>query len=253
MNIFNRIVMILIVLFLVAVVAVVVAIPLTAADQVQAVSESFKTAILNQNDTFFFFSFLAAAGILLLLLFILLWFELRRPARKTVQVKTQGASDAQLAIDSVAQSLEYRIDELAGVRKVRPRIISNGGSVEVNLDLDTSPSVNIPALTDQVVSMTQEIVGGQLGLKMRGKVHVNIHHEPYPRGTMPVNPPLAGAQAGAPVAAARPVERAGSAPAPVEAAANKPASSIFDAKPVASSPAPAEPKQDKPSGNNNPA
>ncbi|MGC9361112.1 MAG: hypothetical protein ACP5G7_12220, partial [Anaerolineae bacterium] len=65
-----------------------------------------------------------------------------------------------------------------------------GNSVKVQLDLDTSPSVNIGLLTDQIVDMVHDIVEGQLGLKIAGKVRVNVHHEPYPKGTMPPTQPL---------------------------------------------------------------
>ncbi|MBC7236858.1 MAG: hypothetical protein H5T69_13545 [Chloroflexi bacterium] len=86
--------------------------------------------------------------------------------------------------------MEYRIDELPGVRSANTHIVSRGRDVDVAIDLDTSPSVNIPVLTDQIVNLAHEIVEKQLGVKIHGKVNIRVRHEPYPRGTMPTTVPL---------------------------------------------------------------
>jgi len=187
MNVLNRIIMVLIILFLVVAVGTVLLTPFNSVS-VTRLNLDYMETILSDAQVLMIFR-AAGAGVLLILL-LLLWFELWRPRRKTVRIKTQSGGNAQLDVQSVAQSLEYRIDELPGVRQVRPRIISRGRDVEVVLDLDTSPSVNIPALTEQIVKLTNDIVEGQLGLKIRSKVRLNIRHEPYPRGTMPSTGPL---------------------------------------------------------------
>ncbi|MGI6381539.1 MAG: alkaline shock response membrane anchor protein AmaP [Anaerolineae bacterium] len=187
MNVFNRIVVVLLFLGLIALAVFAVARPLQLLDWAQTNLALFGEQVF---DAAFWQMFSIGAYVLIALLVILLWLEVRRRRRKTVRVKTRAKSDAQLALDSVAHSLEYRIDELAGVRKVVPKIRSYGKSAAIQLDLDTSPSVNIGLLTDQIVDMVHDIVEGQLGLKIAGKVHVNVHHEPYPKGTMPPTQPL---------------------------------------------------------------
>lgn len=186
MNTFNRIVMVLGILIWIAAVSYVVLLPLDAVGVARFGLDQFEQSLF--DDQFFTF-FLATSGVILFLLLVLFLLELRRPRRRTVRIKTQGRGNAQLDVESVTQSLEYRVDELAGVRQVRTHIRSRGKDVDVALDLDTSPSVNIPVLTDQVVGLAQDIVEGQLGLKIHGQVRVNIKHEPYPRGTMPVTTP----------------------------------------------------------------
>lgn len=183
MNTFNRIVMVLGILVWIAAVTYVVLLPLDAVGVARIGLDQFEQSLFDDQ---FFTYFLAVSGVVLFLLLVLLWLELRRPRRRTVRIKTQGRGNAQLDIESVIQSLEYRVDELAGVRQVRTHVRSRGKDVDVALDLDTSPSVNIPVLTDQVVSLAQDIVEEQLGLQIHGQVRVNIKHEPYPRGTMPV-------------------------------------------------------------------
>jgi len=194
MNVLNRIIMVLIVLFLIVVVGTVLLTPLNFVDQTR-LNLDYAQDVLSDVRVLLIFRIIC--GGLLLVLLILLWFELWRPRRKSVRIKTESGGRAQLDVQSVAQSLEYRIDELPGVRQVRPRIISRGKDVEVILDLDTSPSVNIPALTDQIVKLSNDIVEGQLGIKIRSRVRLNIRHEPYPRGKMPPTAPAARESAAA--------------------------------------------------------
>lgn len=181
MNIFNRIVMVLLILALFALVVLLLLFPREVAVVIQTAMGNAQE-LLNTGQ--FFIIFVAICGVVLLFLLVLLWLELRHPQLKTVHIAAAKSGDAQLGIQSVAQSLENRIDELAGVRKVEARVASHNKDVEVLLNLDTSPSVNVPTLSDQIVDLTRDIVEAQLGLKIRGKVRINVRHEPYPRGTM---------------------------------------------------------------------
>jgi len=209
MNVFNRIVMILSILAWIALVVFTMLDPLTAIGFATDNLDYYEQLIF---DEVFFYYFVWGAGALLLILLILLWLEIRHRRYKTVRIRGKGRGTGELSIDSVVQSLEYRVDELLGVRKVRPRVTSRGKDVEVVLDLDTSPTVNIPILTEQVVKLCQDVVEVQLGLKIHGKVRVSISHEPYARGALPVAEPAAGERARRPEIAKRPAV----APTPAE-------------------------------------
>lgn len=187
MKVFNRIVVVIGILVGLAGSLLVLLYPLQAAETVQAVVAQFQEALY---DARFQTLFIVTMVVLIALLLFLLVLELRRGRRKSVRIRTEGPAKAVLGVDSIEQSLEYRIDELVGVRKVVPHVRSRGKDVEVAVDLDTSPSVNIPVLTDQVVNLCRDIVEGQLGVKLHGKIMINVHHEPYPRGTMPPTQPL---------------------------------------------------------------
>jgi len=220
MNVLNRIIMVLIVLFLIVVVGTVLLTPLNFLD-VTRLNLDYAQNVLSDAQILLMLRIICG-GVLLVLL-ILLWFELWRPRRKSVRIETDSGGRAQLDVQSVAQSLEYRIDELPGVRQVRPRIISRGKDVEVILDLDTSPSVNIPALTDQIVKLSNDIVEGQLGIKIRSRVRLNIRHEPYPRGQMPPTASAARESAVASVSERPAAKTTEPAPAPASEAMPAPA------------------------------
>jgi len=50
--------------------------------------------------------------------------------------------------------------------------------VEVELDLETSPEVDVPTKTEEVCQVTREAIEDKMGLKLC-KVRVNIKYAPY--------------------------------------------------------------------------
>ncbi len=246
MNVFNRIVMCILILLSLAAAVFLFATHVYGLETIGNAVNALRDALY--ADPMIFYAFLAATGLWAVLMIVLFILEVRRPRRKFVRIRTKSGGKAQLGVESVMQSLEYRIDELAGVRKVHPRIISHGRDVEVIVDLDTSPSVNVPVLTDQVVDLCHSIVEEQLGVKIRGKVVVNVRHEPYPRGTMPPTGPLGEAAiATTPTltqARPRPAPTARPAPAPtvepVTAAPEEPAPALEPEEPAEEETLPAQ-------------
>jgi len=229
MRVFNRIVMVIGILVSIALALFVVLRPMDAVQIAQTNISLFDESLYNSQ---FQLVFIVGVAVWIALLLFLLVLELRRPRKKTVKIRTDSGANAVLGVESVMQSLEYRIDELAGVRKVVPHVRSRGKDLDVAIDLDTSPSVNIAALTDQVVALSRDIIENQLGVKMHGKVSIFVRHEPYPRGTMP-----AAAPAAAPVTQAQPkvVEAT-----PVQA---RPTEQAPEAKPAALREAVREPRR----------
>ncbi|MHB1318069.1 MAG: alkaline shock response membrane anchor protein AmaP [Anaerolineae bacterium] len=182
MNVFNRIVMVLLILGLLALSAVMFLTPQAAMDNtVAAISSVRNSAIFDADQNTYYLGGIAVVALLLLILLIL---EIRKSRQKSVRIKTEGNGRARIGVDSVVQSLAYRIDELPGVRDAKARVTSRGNDVAVAIDLHTSPTVNVPAVTAQIVNLAHEIIETQLGVKIHGKVEVNVAHEPFPRGTM---------------------------------------------------------------------
>jgi len=198
MNVFNRIVMILLILGLLALCVVMLVEPQAAVETaIYLLSNLQASGYISGGglDTYYVVGVAIAVVVLLMLLFL----EVRRGRKKSVRIKTEGNGQARIGVDSVVQSLVYRIDELPGVRDAKAHITSRGNDVAVVVDLHTSPTVNVPAVTGQVVKLAHEIIEAQLGVKIHGKVQVNVAHEPFPRGTM-----APGAPTPRPEAKARP-------------------------------------------------
>lgn len=187
MNVFNRIVMI---ILIIAMIAGGVYLLLRPMDVLNLGASGIKVLQDQVYDARFFMFFAIGGGIVLFILLLIFWLEIKRVHFRIARVQTKGKSNTWLGIQSIAQSLEYRIDELAGVRSVKPKVTSYGKDVEIYIALDASPAVNIVALTDQVTQMVSEVIETQLGLKIRGKVLIQVSQEPYPRqpGTSSILP-----------------------------------------------------------------
>jgi len=112
----------------------------------------------------------------------LLWLEVRRPRTKTIKVQKVSGGEAELTTDSIASRLEYNIDQLADVIKVKPTIGSGRKGVIVDLELETSPEIEVPMKTEEIQELTKDIIENRMGLKL-DTVRVVIQHAPYPKGT----------------------------------------------------------------------
>ena len=108
----------------------------------------------------------------------LLWLEIRRPRVKTIQVQQMNGGSAELAADSIANRLEYHIDQLADVIKVRSTIDSGRKGVKVALAVETSPEIDVPGKTEEIQVLTRDIVENRMGLQL-DTVRVVLRHTPY--------------------------------------------------------------------------
>lgn len=181
MNVFNRIVTILALGLLLALVVLVALRPI---ETIQAVQQALgvSSAFLAQLEASYRWLYIGArvlVGVLAaLLLVLLLWAELRRRRPKAVKVHTEAGSQATVTTDSVARRLAWHIDQLADVVSVTPQVEAHGKSVNVVLDLETRPEVDVPMKTDEVVGVAREVITERMGMQL-GKIQVRIKHTPY--------------------------------------------------------------------------
>jgi hypothetical protein len=119
-------------------------------------------------------------GGLIIVLLLFLWLELRNPKKKTVRVQKLAGGEAHIAVESISERLAYNIDQLPDVVKVTPKINSRSRGVDIDLLLETSPDIDVPMKTEEVLEVTREVISERMGLKI-GKVQVKIKHAPFPR------------------------------------------------------------------------
>jgi len=175
MNIFNRVVVILLLLATIVVSVIVMAVPQPVIVVIRR-ELTFAEALLTPTTHLVL---IVLGSFLILVCILLLWFELWRPERKTVRVPQVSGGEAEVSVDSIAQRLKYHVDQLAGVIEVAPSVISKGKSVDVTLDLETSPEIEVPKKTEEVCQVTKQVIEEKMGLKLH-KIRVNIRHAPYP-------------------------------------------------------------------------
>jgi hypothetical protein len=110
---------------------------------------------------------------------LVLYLELRRPRRKRVKLERISGGNVELAVESIQEGLEYRVDQLADVVSVSSKVKPRRKSIDVELNLETTPDIDVPLKTEEVCEVAREVVEGRMGLQLR-KIKVNIKHAPYP-------------------------------------------------------------------------
>ncbi|MGD2206323.1 MAG: alkaline shock response membrane anchor protein AmaP [Anaerolineae bacterium] len=183
MNVLNRLLMILLLLVIIVVTAVVVIVPLQTLDLTAKFFQwLYQNADVSMKNDWAFFAAgrVVIGGAIVIVCLFLLWLELRRPRKKTIRAQKLAGGEAHIATDSIAQRLAYNIDQLPDVVKVTPHISGKSRGVDIDLNLETTPDIDIPMKTEEVIQVTREVIVERMGLKL-GKVQVKIKHAPYPR------------------------------------------------------------------------
>jgi len=181
MNVLNRILAVILLLVLIALIVILAVAPaqgITAARGGLGRLEALRSGW----DSDYYWPYLAGRAALLLIgVAILGYFLLREvsPRRRTaVKVHTGGGSQAVVTTDSIARRLIWHVDQLADVISVAPRVTARGPSVDVFLDVETGPDIDVPMKTDEVVSVVREELTQHMGLKP-GRLEVRIRHSAF--------------------------------------------------------------------------
>ncbi|MBC8450127.1 MAG: alkaline shock response membrane anchor protein AmaP [Chloroflexi bacterium] len=178
MNLFNRIVIVVLLIVLLATTLLSLLVPRTVLDILRAGVDQIEATIPFYNIfSGIYWAYLGGGLGVVLLCLLLLWLELRRPQRKAVEVPGTEGRRMEVSVKSIAQQLQNRLSGVADVSRVRPRVVSRGKSVDVFLDMQVHPAVELPSKTEEVSQLSREIIEQQMGVKV-GKVRVNMQYGP---------------------------------------------------------------------------
>lgn len=186
MNIFNRLLMVLLIVLAIAAVILVAAAPKQSFDAASTFFAwlSKNSAYYQQSKTewpLFATARVLIGGMLVLLGLTFLWLEFRRPRRKMIHAQKLEGGESFVTVEAIVQRLEYNIDQLPEVIRVAPQITGYGRQgVDLELTVETTPEIDVPMKTDEVVQVAKEVITERMGLKL-GKVVVKIKHAPYPK------------------------------------------------------------------------
>jgi hypothetical protein len=131
--------------------------------------------------------FLAADIVLVLLALVLLWLEVRPAAKKSLTVRTVSGTQAEVSTASVQQALQQRVGQISDVYKVRPTVTGRGGGVDVHLEMETPPEIDIPSKVDEISQVARDLVESKMGLRV-SRVKVLLKHGPYSKAAPAVVP-----------------------------------------------------------------
>lgn len=120
-----------------------------------------------------------SVGVLAVLIFgSLLWLELWPHRQRGVRVQTVEGGSVELDTDSIARRLSWHLDQLSEVITVIPDVKARGNGVDIELDVETAPDIDVPLKTNEVVEVTQDLLEEDMGLRL-GRLDVRIRHAPF--------------------------------------------------------------------------
>ncbi|HDQ71237.1 MAG TPA: hypothetical protein ENN19_03955 [Chloroflexi bacterium] len=114
---------------------------------------------------------------------LLIFLEVRKPSRKSIQVEKTEGGEVQISVASIADRLHYEVDQLPGVLRVMPKVSGKRGGVVVELDVETSAKISVPDKSAEILDVAREVVEDKMGLKLAQPPRVNLRSMPYPKTT----------------------------------------------------------------------
>ncbi len=126
---------------------------------------------------------------------LLLILELYRPGPSRLRLQSIQGAEVLVTADAVTQQLEYTLDALTDVIRVKPRVATGGKNhaLDVFVELWTTADVDLQAKTQEIMGVTHQVIEDKLGLKV-GKVQIKIDQVKSPNKTKkPTLVPLSSA------------------------------------------------------------
>ena len=178
MNLFNRVVIVTLLVALLAATFLSLLAPRTVLDILRNAPDQIEATIPFYNIlSGAYWAYLGAGLGIIVLCGLLLWLELRPPHRSTVEVSAAEGYKVQVSVKSITQRLQTALAGVADVNRVKPKVISRGKKVDVTLDVQVHPAVDLPLKTDEITQVTREVIQERMGISV-GKVRVKMQDGP---------------------------------------------------------------------------
>ena len=182
MNTVNRVIGFLLLLFLFLLLIVLAVVPFDAINWLQAqltMLSRWAHQLQQSNSLLFGLIRVGLAAIAAIVVLPLLIAELPRKKQEPAVVMRTEHGEIRVTTESIAKRLAWHLDQLADVIIVTPQVTPKGNAVNIDLDVETSPEVDLPMKTEEIMLVAREIIEKDMGLKLN-KLHVNLSHSAYP-------------------------------------------------------------------------
>ncbi len=190
MNTFNRIVIVLLLLILIPVLSYIFIVPHVVLGELGAWATAKSQALWQMNPMMRLAGGIAAAVVVDILFLFLIYLELRRPKKQYIHVQKITGGVATLSVDSIVQQIQYRLDPVEGVIKVRPEVTAKGQKVRVAVDVLVQTGYNLPELASRLVDEVKEVITQELGLQPAGDPIIRMKVAAPSKGRKPPVPSL---------------------------------------------------------------
>jgi len=182
-NTFNRIIMVLTILTIFFVVTVGLVVPQQTLQVINSAASGTLHTLSRIRPEFiipFRALLILCAMFVDALLIGLLVLEIRGPAKRTIRIKKVGGGEVMVTAESLAERLQYHLDQLADVVSAKVKVTPRTGGVDLEIFIQTGADVNVPEKAEQVLDITRQVVEDKVGLVLARKPRVNIHAMPTP-------------------------------------------------------------------------
>jgi len=180
MNTLNRVIVIVLWVAVMAAVGVVAVAPFATLGWLQSAladAAVWLTAQQAANPSNFLIGQIAVGVVTLLVLGLLVGLEIWSGQRRGVRIRTVQGGQAELDTGSISRRLSWQLDQLAEVISVVPIVKSKGGSVDIKLEIETTPDIDVPMKTEEGVEATSDLIEQDMGLKL-GRLEVHVRYAP---------------------------------------------------------------------------
>jgi hypothetical protein len=106
--------------------------------------------------------------------------EMRGPAKRTIRIRRVGGGEVIVTLESIAERVQYHVDQLADVVGVKAHVKPRGGGVELDVHVQTGAEINVPEKGEQILQVAKQVVEEKMGLMLAGKPRVHLHSLPVP-------------------------------------------------------------------------
>lgn len=162
MSIFNRIVIVLILIFLIC---------LSVVSMVNVFAGYFKWSdmalkIFNpEYNINAFVAFLALLAVFAISVFLLVMEFYRRRA-KTANISSSKTENAMVTLDTIAGQIKNEVAKINGLEEVRVKIVPKATGIIINMNAKLSDGINIPEKMQEIINGAAGIVSDKLGIKV---------------------------------------------------------------------------------------
>ncbi len=177
MNIFNRFILVLLLLGLILTLTVVLIFPgqiITIIGQFLVDWGQYFAWVDQQQQLLRLAISIGTAVIVDLVLVLLIYLEIKPKRKRFIKVEQVNGGKAMVSLDSIVRQLLYRLDPLPGVVKVTPAISPKGDKIQVRLDIMVTRELAVPQMADHLISTAKQAISDDLGLVITGEPQIRI-------------------------------------------------------------------------------
>jgi hypothetical protein len=178
MNVFNRVVLIILLLLILATAVFALIVPATVLGGLRDSLVTLYGAVLPYRlASGAFWAYLGSTVGVIALCVLFLWLELRPPRRKDVEVTDSEGRTILVSVKAITQRLQSALNGVADVSRIKPKVISRGRKADVHLDVQVDPASDLRFKTEEISQLTREVIRDQLGVSV-GRVRVHMQYGP---------------------------------------------------------------------------